>query len=391
MIEHTMVEDHAPYFGPIWESNSTSSHCHACRKTFSPMVTRHHCRSCAWIFCNDCAVPRPSNANRVCVRAAEFIGSHGFQGQVPNAGKLEPELRICEWCFRGETPGWKLRRKVIDFLGDKRANKNKIAALSGKHRAKDDHIDVLHHAEGALTHVESVLGLGEQHDANGETLPLTREGFADADYGDERPAPRSGHFEFLNKSSGMCAVKVTVMKRTENEDNELVDDAVRPPYMVLEPGEAISASFDPSRNENHLVAHVLYGNKVSMTRGAHIIRDTRTVESVDVIAPCASVENFEMLSSFRMHPVNQNCIVKLKGGAAVSTEGLSAASSVTMQGQARVTLEPRAGSSISRVGIMNWAQQKTGLGVNGVRTIKDKNSIDFDTNISQCKLVASFL
>ena len=298
VMEHTMVEDHAHYFGELWEKNEKTSHCHACRVSFSPMVTRHHCRSCAWIFCCDCATLRPSKANKITLKAAEFIGSQGFGEKIPNDESLEHELRICDWCFRGETPGWKLRKKAIHFLADKKLPKTKIAALAANHRAKNDqHVDVIHQAEGALTQVASGLGFGEQDDSKGDALSLIREGFADIDYGSDRPAPRSGHFEFLNKTSEFCAVKITFMQRSEHEQDELLDSAMRPPYTTLEPGEAVSASFDPDIPENYLIVHILHGNKVPASRGMPIIKDAQKMENADLISPCASIENMEKAQS----------------------------------------------------------------------------------------------
>lgn len=384
VMEHTMVEDHAPYFGSLWEPNEHTSHCHGCDKHFTPpLVTRHHCRGCSWIFCNDCAIARPTVSNKATRSAAEYVGSHGHEAKIPEASKLEPELRMCEMCFRGETPGWKLRKKIMVSLTARKAAK-KITALADKHRAskQGSQSDIVEHAEGALHHVESALGFGERQDESGKALELTREGFADSDFGDAKPAPRSGHFEFLNKTTEMCAVKVTVMKRSENEEKQLIDASARPFYTALEPGEEVSASFDASVPENHLAVHVLYDNAFPKPRG-HIARDTRTAESVDDIAACASIANFDKLASFRMHPFNKNCIVKLKGISSSKANAKGTEGGDRDKLKADVVLEPRAGNSIGRVGIMNW--------VNNVRTVKDQNSIDFDTNIDRCRLAASFV
>lgn len=384
VMEHTMVEDHAPYFGSLWEPNEHTSQCHGCLKHFTPpIVTKHHCRGCAWIFCNDCAAARPTVSSCVTRSAAEFIGSHGHKGKIPDASKLEPELRMCLMCFRGETPGWTLRKRIMETLSAKKAAK-KISALADKHRASKQasQTDIVEHAEEALHKVENALGFGDNQSSSGNGLELTREGFADSDFGDAKPAPRSGHFEFLNKTDEVCAIKVTLMKRSENEERQIVDDGARPFYTALEPGEEVSASFDATVPENHLAVHVLYGNPFPKPRG-HIARDTRTANSADDIAACANIANFERLASFRMHPFNKNCIVKLKG-ASSSKDSKGAAESVDRdKPKADVSLEPREGSSIGRVGIMNW--------VNNVRTVKDQNSIDFDTNIDRCRLAASFV
>ena len=52
--------------------------------------------------------------------------------------------------FRGETPGWTLRKRIMETLSAKKAAK-KISALAGKHRASKQasQTDIVEHAEEA--------------------------------------------------------------------------------------------------------------------------------------------------------------------------------------------------------------------------------------------------
>lgn len=69
-----------------WQSDEDAPHCRHCKKGFSWFFRRHHCRSCGYIFCNDCTKKT---------------------SPVPQRGLLSPE-RVCEACFallrRGSTP-----------------------------------------------------------------------------------------------------------------------------------------------------------------------------------------------------------------------------------------------------------------------------------------------
>ena len=38
----------------LWMPDNSARTCHNCRKTFSVLVRRHHCRSCGRIFCSAC-------------------------------------------------------------------------------------------------------------------------------------------------------------------------------------------------------------------------------------------------------------------------------------------------------------------------------------------------
>ena len=63
-----------------WKRDTDSPACHGCGSFFSLIKRRHHCRSCGEIYCNECTRNKTS---------------------LLDLGHLEPQ-RVCETCFKGE-------------------------------------------------------------------------------------------------------------------------------------------------------------------------------------------------------------------------------------------------------------------------------------------------
>jgi hypothetical protein len=63
-----------------WQPDSECAKCNGCGAAFTFSKRRHHCRRCAWIFCDDCSSRRavlpdmhPSHAQRVCDRCFAHV------------------------------------------------------------------------------------------------------------------------------------------------------------------------------------------------------------------------------------------------------------------------------------------------------------------------------
>lgn len=91
--------DELETFSSLWELPEPVEYCRGCENHFA--TRKHHCRSCAGVFCDDCA---PS-----IVPASAFE-----QGLVPvSLGVPEGSaVRICHGCRRGECPS----REIIDAI-----------------------------------------------------------------------------------------------------------------------------------------------------------------------------------------------------------------------------------------------------------------------------------
>lgn len=59
-----------------WVSDQEITHCHGCKKSFTPKMSRHHCRACGQGFCHVCS---------------------DFQRPVPSRGWYHP-VRVCRSC-----------------------------------------------------------------------------------------------------------------------------------------------------------------------------------------------------------------------------------------------------------------------------------------------------
>ncbi|KAL0266833.1 UNVERIFIED_CONTAM: hypothetical protein PYX00_009271 [Menopon gallinae] len=74
IISSYVADQIAPKY---WRPNNEIKHCHGCKKFFTPVATKHHCRNCGEGFCEDCS-------------------SHNMP--VPKYGWDTP-VRVCNNCY----------------------------------------------------------------------------------------------------------------------------------------------------------------------------------------------------------------------------------------------------------------------------------------------------
>ena len=348
-----IAEDQSGYFGDLWESNEHTWKCRACATPFQPPITtKHHCRGCGLIYCNACAPSTPTNTNAITKAAAEFVASHNVRGQHDSAPLgaivVDAEVRVCAACFDGQSPGSVLRYKVKGLLGKMQSSHKPLAPKSAhSKRMKKDGDE-----EGLL----DAIGLGEHHE-HSRIISLSREAKADADFGENEPAPRAGHFEFTNKTGMMVELKASALKEkigtVEMESHEILCDLARPPFISVAPNQVVSGGFEPTEDgQGHLIVHVLYGNPFPPMPEGTIISEG----PIEARSSCANVTLFESAACFKIHALKKNAIIKCK------PEG----------GDKVLNVVPRKGTSPIRVGLANWLSSK--------KTIANKNSIDMDTN-----------
>lgn len=71
-LSHRVPAAAAPLIGKkdrsLWVRDKDVENCRACRKKFSALVRRHHCRSCGDIFCSRCCANSSLHGMRVCVQ-----------------------------------------------------------------------------------------------------------------------------------------------------------------------------------------------------------------------------------------------------------------------------------------------------------------------------------
>lgn len=99
LLNDGQTNDELATFSSLWEIPEPVEFCRGCENRF--ILRKHHCRSCAGVFCDDCA---PS-----VVLASSF--EHGLLPQSLNIPEGQP-VRICQGCRRGECPS----RDLIEVI-----------------------------------------------------------------------------------------------------------------------------------------------------------------------------------------------------------------------------------------------------------------------------------
>jgi hypothetical protein len=329
------VEDVSPRFGLLWEPNDNSKACRACGILFqAPITTRHHCRNCTLCFCDACVPPRGGNANSITRAAKEFIDD-----------KSSESIRICDACYRGECTGRSLQTKVLQSLQNSSgASTLRKGSSSASQREPD----------GPL-----ILNLLETEVGAPKRFEFTRGEISNFDNPEQAP-PTSGHFEFKNKTSSVCAVKLQVSR---SDKNWALVETARPSFTAVAPGESLHCTFDSREGkESDLDLIVLYGNPNPFQPGTRLVIYTRT--NPDAVSPCASIPAFSAASAFKISAVSKNAILKLR------------------EDNGAVALFPRVGNSVERIG---WVQRF----IFGKKTLGNK--IDLETNTILIKPVFSLV
>eukprot|EP01038_Epipyxis_sp_PR26KG_P005082 gene5082-7089_t len=271
----------------LWERNEDVEDCRTCKHKFTSFKRRHHCRNCGGIYCEDCC-----------------------DSNVP----LKAELlsRCCHGCRRGEAPGLDIRNII-----ERKFTSSPPPPII----------------------IPSVV------------IPVTygslyEPGAADSAKGSSgtSESPACGYFEFTNKTSTFCCIKLMIRTKQGNTLWEIP----RPSYTAIPPGEVVSATFDPTIDELELV--LLGNNPFPLAEGDSISYNTKGPIKV---SESAVIENFRDFVSFRIATKHRNLLLKYKGDGIVL---------------------PRQGNSVARVGIFNKLM--------GTKTpLPDASSVNYSTNI----------
>lgn len=348
-----LIDDDSEHYGPLWEANETVEKCRGCKLAFlAPLRTKHHCRYCASVFCNECvpgSAVESSSITRAAAKACE---------------NTSEDVKVCHGCLRGETPGDEIIaicRAALEAANKKLikrpnalAEARERAAIKGSsgaaaHDIKRKTAEAIpkqkSNLEKLATTVGDHLGILERSEAGGPSvqIALTRGAIFRAGLG---TAPIKGYFEINNKSREVVCIKLLV------KGGNPVFETPRPSYMAIPPAGCASAMFE----HDHLEIIVLHSNP--FPPAPSMVFDTTekmgwtgTSTSADRISPSAQVAKFGKFRIFKANAPQANCLLKYKGNG---------------------VLECRRGDSLGRIGLI--------AKLTGKRHVAGE--IDYDTNIS---------
>lgn len=311
-------------FSSLWEAPESVEFCRECASKLS--VIKHHCRSCAGVFCDECcpsSIPTP------------------FENSLlpPSLNVSQGDsVRICLGCRRGECPSRDIKERVRLLLDEDAVSVDKSAAG----RIEKLHARIGAKLEEAVSQFNDATSSGRAMRRGSAldpqltvlaSLPLRRGSY----YGENnmmkksgsRPLAVSGYFEIFNKSSEIVALKV--LKRNNCDPRFEVP---RPSYVAVPPNEAVYSFFDPERDILEIL--VLYKNINSVPSDSAVLFDTKAPGSQpNRITPCARIDLFERVQSYSVNSIGKNVLLKYKGNGVVL---------------------PREGSSVDRVGLFGYFQ-----------------------------------
>eukprot|EP01036_Dinobryon_divergens_P027662 gene27661-36473_t len=313
-------------YGILWEKAENVQYCRSCENNFPPLlISKHHCRSCAGVFCDDCCP----------LTNVEGI-SKFYSTLIPNYEDSPglTSIRICDACSRGECPGMPIKEEI----------RARLEAMT----SKDDSIATIKNFVSKVT----LGGLTDGADRFSTELKIAY----GSCYGEDgkptkainRPLPVSGYFEIHNKSNQVFCIKVLM------QGVDVKFEIPRPSYKAVPPKESAYAFFYPDRGNIEIL--ILHGNPNPIEEHQAISYNTAAPGMrADRISKCAKVGLFSKISYYSCSSAGKNVLLKYRGDGAV---------------------QPRTGNSISRIGILPRLQ--------GRRYAPQK--IDFSTNIDAVKL-----
>lgn len=164
-------------------------------------------------------------------------------------------------------------------------------------------------------------------------------------------APEAGYFELFNKMGLFCCAKV--ISGTDGSELATLWEVPRPAYAAVPPNGIVSGRFDPA--VTHLEITFLSSNPASnlgADGSSSVVYDSTRGET---ITPCAYVYNFRRYVTFRVECLGKNVLLKYKGD---------------------ISLEPKLGSSVARVGFFGKL-----TGTKKAGGAEAANIIDFSTNV----------
>lgn len=119
-------------------------------------------------------------------------------------------------------------------------------------------------------------------------------------------AHTAGYFQITNKTDSIFAIRVALT------GGNIYRECSRPSYRPVLPHESVYGEF-PS-NVQGLDVMILHGNPNLTPRSGSIIYDPRAPGvTLEDIAPCARVDNFQEMSLYTILSREKNTVVKYKG------------------------------------------------------------------------------
>lgn len=276
--------------------------CRECNEEFTVRKRRHHCRSCFGVFCESCMEK-----------------------------DVEMDGECLDWCCDGcahfECPGDNVR--------------NMIEAKLRQYHSVTSHKVTCQ----ALSLQRGSRFFNPAVDSSKKTTQSLSEKSCDA--------PPCGYFEFVNKTGAFVALKLLV--GLTNDDVESLWEIPRPRYLSVPPGEIVNAIFDPELPV--LEVFILSGHPIPIPDDSIVVPDARGRAKV---SPCASVQLYRQVSTFRIQSRRRNVLLKYKLGG---------------------VLEPRLGTSVARVGVFGKL-----MGAQKALASEAGDTIDFSSNITQAQI-----
>jgi len=280
--------DYEKEFGILWEQSENCITCRGCDVQFTVVERKHHCRTCAGVFCNSCCPFDLSNR------------------------------RVCLGCTRGEITGETLRSLIrskieAEEARTKTSKKPVKKALSARKQDLCDEEDdqtlkeITQGLEKVFIRGGDFLGVGMVTGfLRSKNLRLVRgsayneDGSRVSGSRGSKSIPLAGYFEFRNKSNECVCIKVV---EREEEANDIKYEAVRPVFICVPPSDSIHAFFDQEKYMMEMV--ILFNNPNEIPSGASLVFDTQARGvTPDVITPCAKVNLFKVLPLSSTHPLS---------------------------------------------------------------------------------------
>lgn len=92
-----------------WVDDQSVSHCHSCRKEFSIMLRKHHCRHCGRVFCSNCADKKIKLPVTIFYNLPEPPSNTFIRDDVNS------KLRVCKRCYVYVKKIYRIRKIIKIF------------------------------------------------------------------------------------------------------------------------------------------------------------------------------------------------------------------------------------------------------------------------------------
>jgi hypothetical protein len=179
-------------YGSLWEVTENAEYCRSCDVKFvAPLVNiKHHCRSCAGVFCDTCCQNVDLNEYYLSIIPPSVDTT------------IIEKLRLCEGCKHGESPGQLMKDRIkidLDELIGKSTENNSISKIQQMITSKvNESIGI--RPDSLLPQSKRLtLAYGSFYGEDGKTRKNTN-----------RPIAVSGYFEIFNKSNEIFCIKIII-------------------------------------------------------------------------------------------------------------------------------------------------------------------------------------